>query len=172
MNRKSYYELLPHPDGGVFAAWCTSSSLYAGWRVLEKQYTIGTFYGPPAKDVGMYRDIRQNDPLLVKPEHIISDHSLYPMRIYPEFRYAPLWVRKAAYLAGIKGAVQTYETGYTYAPDRLAAMIFQPDGRRLDLVSKDWEQIDGLTWKQVRGAKAQGRTTIGKSRNCCFLIWQ
>jgi len=161
-NQKSY-KLLPHPDGGVFAVWQTPSGIYAGWRVLEKQYTGGTFYGPPAKDVRLYDELRQQATFQ------IPDLSLYPLRIYPEFRHAPLWVRKAAFLAGIKGAVQTYETGCIYVPERLTAIVFQPDGRRLRLVSEDLEQIDGLTWKQLR---AKAWQVVGKSRNCRFLIWQ
>ncbi len=167
MNQRSY-KLFPHPDGGVFAVWETPLGLYAGWREVGE---YSGFYGPTAKDVATYQDIRRNDPLLVKPEHRISNLSLYPVRIYPEFRHAPVWVRKAAYLAGVKGAVQTYETGYTYMPDRLVARVSQPDGRILLLFSRDLEQLDFLTWKQAKEAKEQGKATVGKSRNIRFLNW-
>ena len=160
MNQKSY-ELLPHPDGGVFAVWQTPSGLYAGWRVLEKQYTSGTFYGPPARDVRLYGELRHQT-------FQIPDLSLYPMRIYPEFRHAPLWVRKAAFLTRIhSGVVQIYESGYTYIPERLRAIVFQASGVKLLLYSEDEDRIWRRTWNEVRNM----HVTVGKQRNIRFLNW-
>ena len=102
-----------------------------------------------------------------------------PIRIY-SLHEAPQWVRMGAYIAGIRKAnVAIYETGYTYMPERLRAIVIPNDSnkRPLRLFSSDEDILAQLTWKQARRAKTKRKATttdktFGGKLPFVQLIWK
>ena len=159
-GRKHSFVLIPHPDDQriVYAVW-QEKSAYRGYK-----WPSG-FFEPTEEDVRFYAENRSK-------MFQVPGLSSKPLCIYPHLHHAPQWVRMGAAFAGIrKGYALIYESGYTYIPDRLRAIVYPaaPNRKPLRLYSEDEDILVHLTWKHVKRAKKARKVTASDKDWTCGI---